>query len=88
RPVRSGIGAGVLTFYGVLLLAASNDVIARNLHASVSSVTAAFRIALIVLPVVVGMVVCRWFLAVKASGAEGVAHVSFRRIVHPHSEVG
>jgi ubiquinol-cytochrome c reductase cytochrome b subunit len=86
RPGRSAIGAGVLTFYGVLLLAASNDVIARDLHTSVSGVTAGFRVALIVLPPLVGALVYRWFLAVKVSGAEGISHVSFKQIVHPHPE--
>jgi ubiquinol-cytochrome c reductase cytochrome b subunit len=83
RPVRSAIGAGVLTFYIVLLFAASNDVLARMFQVPVLAMTVAFRIALFVIPALVAFVVYRWFKAVKVSGAKGVMEVSLVQVRHP-----
>jgi ubiquinol-cytochrome c reductase cytochrome b subunit len=83
RPVRSAIGAGVLTFYIVLLLSASNDVIARMFQVPVLAMTVVFRIAVFVIPLVVAFVVYRWFKAVKLAGAEGVSEVSLSQVLHP-----
>jgi ubiquinol-cytochrome c reductase cytochrome b subunit len=83
RPVRSAIGAGVLTFYIVLLFSASNDVIARMFQVPVLAMTVAFRIALFVIPLLVAYVVYRWFKAVKVAGAEGVMEVSLAQVLHP-----
>jgi quinol---cytochrome-c reductase cytochrome b subunit len=83
RPARSAIGAGVLTFYIVLLLSASNDVIARMFQVPVLAMTVAFRIALFVIPLLVAFVVYRWFKAVKMAGAEGVMEVSLSQVLHP-----
>ena len=80
RPLRSALGASALTFYGVLFIAASNDIIAKQFDLSVNSVTWFFRIATLVLPPVVGIVVHRVFRAVKTSGAEGIAHVSLKQV--------
>ncbi|MER7834697.1 ubiquinol-cytochrome c reductase cytochrome b subunit [Streptomyces sp. NPDC096040] len=52
RPVRTGLGVAGVTFYGVLLLAGGNDVIAQTFRISVNSLTWIFRVALIVAPVV------------------------------------
>lgn len=52
RPVRTGLGAAGVTFYGVLLLAGGNDVIAASFRISVNVLTWIFRIALVVAPVV------------------------------------
>jgi ubiquinol-cytochrome c reductase cytochrome b subunit len=83
RPARSAIGAGVLTFYIVLLFAASNDVIARMFQVPVLAMTVAFRIALFVIPLLVAFVIYRWFKAVKISGADGVMEVSLTQVLHP-----
>jgi ubiquinol-cytochrome c reductase cytochrome b subunit len=83
RPARSAIGAGVLSFYLILLLSASNDVIARMFQVSVLAMTVGFRIALFVVPLVVSFVVYKWFKAVKVTGAEGVSEVSLAQVVHP-----
>jgi ubiquinol-cytochrome c reductase cytochrome b subunit len=83
RPARSAIGAGVLTFYIVLLFAASNDVLARMFQVPVLAMTVAFRVALFVIPSLVAFVVYRWFKAVKVSGAEGVMEVSLEQVLHP-----
>ncbi len=50
RPVRTAIGVGVLTFYGVLLLAGGDDIIAEKLDLPIVPVVWAFRILLFVLP--------------------------------------
>jgi ubiquinol-cytochrome c reductase cytochrome b subunit len=83
RPARSAIGAGVLSFYLILLLSASNDVIARMFQISVLAMTVGFRIALFVIPLLVSLVVYKWFKAVKITGAEGVSEVSLAQVVHP-----
>ena len=61
----------MLTFYLILLLSASNDVIAWMFQISVLAMTVGFRIALFVIPLVVSFVVYKWFKAVKITGAEG-----------------
>jgi ubiquinol-cytochrome c reductase cytochrome b subunit len=61
-PVRSGIGAGGLTFFVILTLAGSNDVLAKFLRIEVDSLNDVLKVALVVLPLVVGWatyVVCR-----------------------------
>ncbi|MEU9156576.1 ubiquinol-cytochrome c reductase cytochrome b subunit [Streptomyces sp. NPDC048417] len=52
RPVRTGLGVAGVTFYGVLVLAGGNDVIAQSFRISVNALTWIFRVALIVAPVV------------------------------------
>ena len=52
RPMRTAIGVGVLTFYGVLLLAGGQDVIADKLGLPIEGVTTTFQVLLFVLPVV------------------------------------
>jgi quinol---cytochrome-c reductase cytochrome b subunit len=62
-PVRLGIGAAALSFFIVLTLAGGNDVLAEQLHVGVEELTAAFRILVVVVPVVVGIVA--WRLGVE-----------------------
>jgi ubiquinol-cytochrome c reductase cytochrome b subunit len=65
RPVRTGLGAAGVTFYGVLLLAGGNDVVAQTFRISVNALTWILRIALIVAPVVAFLVtraLCRALL--------------------------
>jgi ubiquinol-cytochrome c reductase cytochrome b subunit len=69
RPVQTAIGAAALAFYGLLFLAASNDIAARMLGVSVFTITWVFRIAVIVLPPVVGFVVYRMLRTLASSGA-------------------
>ncbi len=67
-PVRLGIGAGVLTFFVVLTLAGGNDVLAVYLRVGVEELTNAFRILVVVLPIVVGLVA--WRLGVERQRRE------------------
>jgi quinol---cytochrome-c reductase cytochrome b subunit len=62
RPFRTAFGAGVLTFYVVLFVAGSHDVLATWVGLSVQAVTWVLRVLLFVLPVVVGVVAHRWCL--------------------------
>jgi ubiquinol-cytochrome c reductase cytochrome b subunit len=70
RPVRTAIGATALTFYGLLLLAGSNDVMARILHVPVGDITRALQIVVLVLPILVGLLVHRLMRGYARSGAE------------------
>jgi ubiquinol-cytochrome c reductase cytochrome b subunit len=67
-PVRLGIGAAVLTFFVVLTLAGGNDVLAVYLRVGVEELTLAFRILVVVLPIVVGLVA--WRLGVERQRRE------------------
>jgi hypothetical protein len=54
--MRTAFGAAVLTFYVVLFVAGSQDVIAQKLGVSIEPVTVALRVLVLVLPVVVAVV--------------------------------
>ena len=76
RPARTALGAAVLTFYAVLFLAGSNDVIARTFGASVEAVTWTLRILVIALPIAVGWLAHRFASALKASGARRLVNLT------------
>lgn len=62
RPWRTGLGAGVLAFYIVMFGAGGEDIWASQLGVSVVPVRTAFRIAIFVIPPLVGLFtakVCR-----------------------------
>ena len=66
RPWRTGLGATVLAFYVVLFIAGGEDIWASQLGVSVVPVRTAFRIAIFVIPPLVGLFtakVCRDLLA-------------------------
>src|SRR5262249_52482291 len=56
KPVRTGVGVGVLFCYLTLLGAASSDVLSARFGLSVNSVLWTFRIAVFVVPVIAGIV--------------------------------
>jgi ubiquinol-cytochrome c reductase cytochrome b subunit len=60
RPIRTAIGMGVLTFYIVLFVAGSQDIVAQHLHAEITEVNRWFRILLFVLPVLVAVIAWKW----------------------------
>lgn len=66
RPVRTGLGVGALTAYGVLLLAGAQDVIAFIFDVPVQGLTWTFRVALFVLPVAAYWLTGRLCLALQA----------------------
>lgn len=61
-PTRTGLGAATLAFYGILLLAGGNDILAGIFQIAPEAITNAFRLMVVVVPVVVFFVtrgVCR-----------------------------
>ncbi|MEU6091607.1 ubiquinol-cytochrome c reductase cytochrome b subunit [Streptomyces sp. NPDC047085] len=73
RPVRTGLGVAGLTFYGVLLLAGGNDVIAASFRISVNTLTWIFRVALVVGPVLAFLLTRRLCTALLAAERERLA---------------
>jgi ubiquinol-cytochrome c reductase cytochrome b subunit len=59
RPVRTSIGVGVLTFYIVLFLAGSQDVLAQHLGLSIPAVTYSLRVLIFVLPLLAAFLAWR-----------------------------
>jgi ubiquinol-cytochrome c reductase cytochrome b subunit len=72
RPLRTAIGVGGLSFYAVLLLAGSNDILARFLGVPVAGVTVTLRILVLVLPLVAALIAHRVMRALRGSGARGI----------------
>ena len=73
RPVRTGIGAGVISFYVLLFFAAGSDVLATVFDVSVTSLLVAFRVLLLALPPVVTYVTYRLCREADALPDEEVA---------------
>ncbi len=68
RPVRTACGVATLTFYGVLLLAGGQDIVAQRLGVSVISVLRTFQVLVVVLPVLTALFA--WKLCADLSAAE------------------
>jgi ubiquinol-cytochrome c reductase cytochrome b subunit len=81
HPVRTAIGTTAFTFYAVLLLAGSNDIVAKLSRSPVNVVTWTFRIAVLALPLLVGAVTYWWLRAFQLSAAEDLLHVPARAFV-------
>ncbi|MEV4038518.1 ubiquinol-cytochrome c reductase cytochrome b subunit [Streptomyces umbrinus] len=65
RPVRTGLGASGVTFFGVLLLAGGNDIVAQTFRVSLNTLTWVLRVALVAGPVLAFLVtrrLCHAFL--------------------------
>jgi ubiquinol-cytochrome c reductase cytochrome b subunit len=81
RPVRTAFGTATLTFYTVLFFAASSDVLSVTFGLSVNAVLWSFRVALFVLPPLVGW--ATWALCRELSARDGLptrSRVRFRDI--------
>lgn len=59
RPVRTGLGTAGVTFYGVLLLAGGNDIVAATFRISINTLTWVLRIALVVAPILAFLITRR-----------------------------
>ncbi|GAA2193185.1 cytochrome bc1 complex cytochrome b subunit [Streptomyces bangladeshensis] len=92
RPVRTGLGVAGTVFYGVLLVAGGNDIIAYAFRISVDALTWVLRIALVVAPVLAFLVtrwVCRALTAAERERlAEGVPTGDIRQTVTGGYESG
>jgi ubiquinol-cytochrome c reductase cytochrome b subunit len=70
HPVRTSLGVATIAFYTVLHLSASNDLLAKWLDFPVDTITWIYRIAVFVVPLVLGYVTYRLMKALKLSGVE------------------
>lgn len=75
HPVRTAVGATAFAFYSLLLVAGSNDIVAKIFRVSVSGVTWVLRILVVVVPGVVGATFYVWLRALRRAGADSVLHV-------------
>jgi ubiquinol-cytochrome c reductase cytochrome b subunit len=83
RPVRTALGVTTLTFYVILQISASNDLIAHKMAISVASITKFFQVVVIVVPPLVGWVTYRLMKALQVSRAERFATVPADAVLHP-----
>jgi ubiquinol-cytochrome c reductase cytochrome b subunit len=58
-PVRTGIGAAILAFFGLLTVAGGNDVLARSLSIRIDTMTLVLQLLLLPLPIAVGWLTYR-----------------------------
>jgi ubiquinol-cytochrome c reductase cytochrome b subunit len=80
HPVRCAAGVGTLTFYGLLLVTASNDVVAKLAGVPVGGLTWAGRILLVVAPPVAAATAYLLARALRDSGVKDVMHLSFQHV--------
>ena len=81
-PLRSAIGAAGITWFVVLMLAGSNDVLAKYLQVEVDTLNAWLRVLVFVLPAVAGAVtfwICRDLGRRETRPIRDPARVTFRR---------
>jgi quinol---cytochrome-c reductase cytochrome b subunit len=81
HPIRTGIGATALTFYGVLLMAGSNDIVAKYFLVPVEGVTRFFQGLVLGLPPIVGYIVYRLMKGLQESEAERFTEVPWEAFV-------
>jgi ubiquinol-cytochrome c reductase cytochrome b subunit len=80
HPVRTALGVATLTFYTMLHLAASNDLLATWLHAPVDTITWIYRVLVLVLPIVLGYITYRLMNALRFSGVERFRDMPLRAL--------
>lgn len=73
-PVRTAIGVAFLVFYGILLFATGNDIIAIKFHMSINDITNFFRVALFFGPVIAFWVTKRICLSLQRRDRDLVLH--------------
>ncbi|RZU75326.1 menaquinol-cytochrome c reductase cytochrome b subunit precursor [Micromonospora kangleipakensis] len=85
HPVRLGVGVGALTFYAVLTVAAGDDIIARLVRVPVYDLLSLFRVLVLVLPLLAGLLaflVARALRRGDAAGVGGLTRADLRRAAH------
>jgi ubiquinol-cytochrome c reductase cytochrome b subunit len=83
HPVRTAVGVGGLSFFVVLQIAASNDLLANWLYASVAAISWTFRILVLAVPAIAGFVTYRLMKALLLSGDERFGDLPLRILLHP-----
>lgn len=73
-PVRTGIGVAVISFYLILVLEGSNDIIANLFHLSLNDLTYTFRIAIFVVPPLAFWITKRIAMGLQRKDRELVLH--------------
>lgn len=73
-PVRTGLGAAALTAYGILMFAASNDIVAIKFHLSINDITRTYQVLIFVLPPLVFWAVKRICISLQRADREKVLH--------------
>jgi ubiquinol-cytochrome c reductase cytochrome b subunit len=81
NPMRTSVGVAALTFYGLLFLAGSNDIIADLFALPVGGVTWFMRVAVLVLPVIAAILTHRFMWGLKRTDAGSFLEVPFRELV-------
>ncbi|WP_062385794.1 cytochrome bc1 complex cytochrome b subunit [Demequina iriomotensis] len=87
-PVRTGIGVALITFYVILVMEGSNDIIANLFHLSLNDLTYFFRIGIFVLPVLAFWITRRLCIGLQRKDRELVLHgkETGRIVRHEHGE--
>jgi ubiquinol-cytochrome c reductase cytochrome b subunit len=74
NPTRTGLGMAAMTFYGVLMFAAGNDIMAIKLHMSINDITHVLRAAVFVAPPIAYWVTKRICLSLQRRDRDLVLH--------------
>jgi ubiquinol-cytochrome c reductase cytochrome b subunit len=83
HPMRTAVGVTGFTFVVLMQLAASNDLVANWLYASVATITWTYRVVVLALPPVIGYLTYRLMKALQLSGAERFGTLPLRALVRP-----
>ena len=81
RPVRTGVGAAALAFYGILFLAGGNDVLAALTQIAPETITNIFRVALFAVPAAVFLITRGICVNLARSGVHPLEEPQGGRIV-------
>ena len=73
-PVRTGIGVATITFYVILVLEGSNDIVANLFHLSLNDLTIFFQWAIFILPPIMFWVTRRICMGLQRKDRELVLH--------------
>jgi ubiquinol-cytochrome c reductase cytochrome b subunit len=74
NPTRTGIGAALVTFYGVLWLNSGNDLIANQFHSSINTITWVCRVLVVFGPVIAFWVTRRVAYSLQRADQDRVLH--------------
>ncbi|WP_062517986.1 cytochrome bc1 complex cytochrome b subunit [Demequina gelatinilytica] len=87
-PVRTGIGVALISFYVILVMEGSNDIIANLFHLSLNDLTYFFRIGIFVIPVLAFWITRRLAIGLQRKDRELVLHgkETGRIVRHEHGE--
>jgi ubiquinol-cytochrome c reductase cytochrome b subunit len=76
HPVRVGVGVAALTFYAVLTVAAGDDIIARLVRVPVYDLLSLFRVLVLVLPLLAGLIAFLLARALRGGDAAGIGELT------------